>query len=322
MIISKTPFRVSLFGGGSDYENFYSKHGSMLIGFTFDKYNYISYRKTPSIVPYKTRLCYSKTEVVNRNAQIQHDGIRGVLEYFNIKYGVDINNTSELPAQTGTGSSSSFIVGLLNCIYKFKNKKVSKKQLAEEAIFIERKLLNEPGGIQDQIWAAYGGINSITIHKDGCFDVKPLPVSESFKEEFMDRSVLLYTGKTRKSFRIANEIKKNDNEDAKKKILDISYKAHDKFYEQDIDGVGKLLNQTWIQKKKLSKLVNSPHVQEMHKTLLDCGMIGGKLLGAGGSGFIFGIMKSSKTKQELKKKYKTKYISINIEYNGSEIINF
>ena len=131
---------------------------------------------------------------------------------------------SELLTQTGTGSSSSFIVGLLNCIYKFKNK-VSKKQLAEESIFIERKLLNEPGGIQDQIWAAYGGINSITIHKDGCFDVKPLPVSESFKEEFMDRSVLLYTGKTRKSFRIANEIKKNDNEDAKRKILDISYKA-------------------------------------------------------------------------------------------------
>ncbi len=322
MIISKTPFRISLFGGGSDYEDFYSKYGSMLIGFTFNRYNYISYRKTPSIVPYKSRLCYSKTEVVNRNSQIQHDGIRGVLTYLSIRHGVDINNMSELPAQTGTGSSSAFIVGLLKCIYKSKNKSPSKRDLANQAIFIERKLLNEPGGIQDQIWASYGGMNSINIHKNGNFDVKPLPVSDSFKEEFINRSVLLYTGKTRKSFRIASEINNNNNEEAKKKILEISYKAHEKFYEQDIDGVGRLLNETWIQKKKLSKLVNSPHVQEMHSTLLECGMIGGKLLGAGGSGFIFGVMESSKTKEQLKKKYKSKYISINIENNGSQIINF
>ena len=322
MIISKTPFRVSLFGGGTDYEEFYSKFGSELIGFCLKKYNYISLRKTPSIIPYKTRIAYSKTEVLNNNSDIQHNGVRGVLEYFNIRYGVDINNMSELPAQTGTGSSSSFIVGLLNAIYALKNITPDKRSLAEEAIHIERVLLNEPGGIQDQIWAAYGGLNSITIDTSGDFTVRPLPVSEEFKRQFINRSILIYTGSTRRSFKIASEIGKLKNEDHKKRILSISNQAYESFYDFDINKIGRLLHSTWSAKKKLSKLVSSEHVEKLYANLKESGMIGGKLMGAGGSGFIFGIVKDPKDKANIKKIYRNKYISLDIDELGSQIINY
>ena len=183
MIISKTPFRVSLFGGSTDYESFYSKYGSLLIGFGINKYCYTSVRETPSIFDYLTRVSYSKVEIVNDNDNIQHNGVRGVLTYLNKHKGYEIAHMSDLPSQTGTGSSSSFIVGLLNCF----TRDWSPKMLAQAAINVERKLLEEAGGIQDQIWAAYGGMNSIGISKDGSFCVRPLPVSEEFKQEFMNR---------------------------------------------------------------------------------------------------------------------------------------
>ena len=178
MIISKTPFRVSLFGGSTDYESFYSKYGSLLIGFGINKYCYTSVRETPSIFDYLTRISYSKVEIVNDNENIQHNGVRGVLKYLNKHKGYEISHMSDLPSQTGTGSSSSFIVGLLNCF----TRDWSPKMLAQAAIHVERTLLQEAGGIQDQIWAAYGGMNSVYIGKDGEFCVRPLPVSEEFKQ--------------------------------------------------------------------------------------------------------------------------------------------
>ena len=154
MIISKTPFRVSLFGGSTDYESFYSQNTSLLIGFALDKYCYLLTRKTPKIFNHKSKIMYSSIETVNNNKDIQHNGVRGVLEFLNIKYGLEISHLSDLPSQTGIGSSSSFIVGLLNALYTLKNTDTSKKELAEQAIYIERKLLAESGGVQDQIWAA------------------------------------------------------------------------------------------------------------------------------------------------------------------------
>jgi D-glycero-alpha-D-manno-heptose-7-phosphate kinase len=321
MIISKTPLRVSLFGGGSDYKGFYSQYGSRLIGFCIDKYSYISLRRTPAIFPFRSSVSYSKTELVSNNRDIQHNGVRGVLEYLNITHGVEISYAGDLPAQTGTGSSSSFIVGLLNAIYTLKNKKVSKKQLAEQAIHIERELLCEPGGVQDQIWAAYGGINSIEIKKDGDFEVKPLPISREFVQEFIDRSLLIYTGKTRKSFRIANDVGSKDNYSQKKNILDISNKAYDAFLQSDIDKIAYHLANSWENKKQLSPLVCPKHVDSLYNSLESLGMIGGKLLGAGGSGFVFGIFKTKEDKGRAKKRYRSKNINFEIDNNGSQIIN-
>jgi D-glycero-alpha-D-manno-heptose-7-phosphate kinase len=321
MIISKTPFRVSLFGGSTDYESFYSKHGSFLTGFCLNKYTYISTRKTPSILPYKTRLTYSKTEILNSNKDIEHSAIKGVVDYCNINFGLELNHFSDLPSQTGTGSSSSFIVGLLNSICALNNKECSKKELAEAAIEIERVRLNEPGGIQDQIWASYGGMNSININQQGLFEVKPMPVTQEFKEEFISRSVLVYTGKTRKSFEVAKNIGKESNVHKKISILQTARDAYNSFLDSDIDSIGLLLEKSWNTKKKLSESISSSDVEKLYEDLKSNGMIGGKLLGAGRAGFIFGIVKDQNCKQIIKNKYKNNYIDFSIDEQGSQIIN-
>lgn len=319
MIISKTPFRVSLFGGSTDYQSYYSNNGSLLIGFTIDKYCYITVRKTPKILGYKTRVAYSKVEVVNNNSKVEHNGVRGVLDYLNIKYGVDISHISDIPSQTGTGSSSSFIVGLLNSFYALKGKHPTPKQLADEAIYIERNLLNESGGIQDQIWAAYGGFNSININKTGSFEVKPLPVSEEFIEKFLSRCVLIYMGKTRKSYSIARA---NDNNNKhKENIQKIANLGYNSFLDQNIDSVADLLDRSWKEKKLISNLISNNEIDARYKELKNNGVIGGKLLGSGGSGFMFGILHESVDKSDFKKKYRSNFLDFDLSLKGSEIIN-
>ena len=317
MIISKTPFRVSLFGGSTDYESFYSKYGSLLIGFGINKYCYTSVRETPSIFDYLTRISYSKVEIVNNNDSIQHNGVRGVLAYLNKHKGYEIAHMSDLPSQTGIGSSSSFIVGLLNCF----TRDWSSKMLAKAAIHIERKLLEEAGGIQDQIWAAYGGMNSVYIGNDGKFCVRPLPVSEEFKQEFMNRCIMIYTGKTRKSYKIAESHDKQDADKYKINILDQAQKAYELFEEEDIEGIARCLGESWENKKQISPLVSTPAVNKMYESLESDGMIGGKLLGTGGSGFIFGILNEDTDVYKIKEKYKSHYIDIDISEKGSVIIN-
>ena len=319
MIISKTPFRVSLFGGSTDYESYYSKYGSLLIGFAIDKYCFTMARRTPKILGYKTRVSYSKVEVVSNNSAIEHNGVRGVLEYLNIKHGVEISHISDIPSQTGTGSSSSFIVGLLNAFCSIYNKTPTKKQLAEEAIYIERKLLNECGGIQDQIWAAYGGFNSVNISTNGDFEVKPLPVSSEFVDRFFSRCVLIYMGKTRKSYKIA---KSNDsNSKYKENIQKIANKAYKSFLDQDIEGIAIFLDQSWQEKKQVSELVSSDEIDGRYQDLKENGMIGGKLLGSGGSGFMFGVLNDNVSRVDFKKKYRSNFLDFNVSFNGSEIIN-
>jgi len=320
MIISKTPFRISLFGGSTDYPSFYKKHGSLILGFAMDKYCYISLRKTPKIFNYKTLVSYSKLEKVNRNSDIEHNGVRGVLEYLKIRYGVEIQHQCDLPSQTGIGSSSSFIVGLLNAAMQVKNQSCDTHCLAERAIDIERNLLAEPGGIQDQIWAAYGGVNSLHIHKNGSFEVKPLPISKQFKEELLNRCALIYTGKTRKSFDIAKAHDNKKIESSKKSINSIANKAYLAFQDGDISSIGRLLHQSWQHKKEISPLISSDTIEMMYKDLQTEGMIGGKLLGTGGSGFILCILKPG-GKEQFIKKFRKVHIEFGFDENGSQIIN-
>jgi len=320
MIISKTPFRISLFGGSTDYPSYYKKHGSLILGFAIDKYCYLNLRKTPRIFNYKTAVSYSKLEKVSRNSSIQHNGVRGVLEYFNITYGVEIHHLCDLPSQTGIGSSSSFIVGLVNAVHEMKNHSSSPQYLAQTAIEIERNRLQEPGGIQDQIWAAYGGLNSIDITTNGSFEVKPLPVSEQFKEGFLDRCVLFYTGSKRKSFQIAESHNSTKTSAAKRKIHDIAYKAHEAFQKANIDQIATLLHQSWAEKKKISSLVSSPEIEALYDDLQAHGMIGGKLLGTGGSGFILCILKEGVKKQFISR-YSKSVVDFTFDNDGSQIIN-
>jgi D-glycero-alpha-D-manno-heptose-7-phosphate kinase len=227
---------------------------------------------------------------------------------------------ADLPSQTGIGSSSSFIVGLLNSFYSLSGEPVSKKRLAKEAIYIERELLGEVGGIQDQIWASYGGFNSISLTEQD-FEVKPMPVSEEFQQEFFDRAIMIYTGKTRKSFDIAESHKNSDNVEAKHRIKELAHRAYDCFLNSDIESIAGLLHSSWLEKKKVSELVSNYEVDQMYSHLQDDGMVGGKLIGSGGSGFIFGLLDSSKNKPALKRKYQSNFIEFGVDDVGSRIIN-
>ena len=321
MIISQSPFRISLFGGSTDYKSFYEKYGSLLIGFALNKYCYINIRKTPRIFSHKSSINYSRTEIVKNNADIEHNGVRGVLQNYKIKYGVDLTCLTDLPAQTGIGSSSAFVVGMIKALKRLENKDISKKELAEIAIYIERELLQEPGGIQDSIWSAYGGLNSIEIEKEGDFHVRPLPVSQDFREEFIRRSILVYTGKTRQSFKIAQSHDTIDAQKHKMEILDIAKDAYSLFRNEDLDKIGQLLQKSWIAKKKTSNLISSPNIEKIYKYLKTNGVIGAKLCGAGKNGFLYGILKDNVDKKHLPVKIKKNMIDFNIDYEGSKIIH-
>jgi D-glycero-alpha-D-manno-heptose-7-phosphate kinase len=320
MIICKTPFRISLFGGSTDYESFYSKYGSFLVGFAIDKYSYVSVRKNPSLFNYKSKISYSTVETVDHNKDIKHDGVRGVIEYFKyIDERLEISSFSDLPAQTGVGSSSSFVVGLINALeYK---KKYSPKQLAQYAIQVERFHLNEAGGIQDQIWAAYGGLNSIAINTDGSFNVRPLPVSDDFIKDFIESSFLIYTGKNRQSFKIAASHDTGSEDENKQKILSLAYDGYEAFCSENKNEIGLLVRESWESKRRISNLICTPEVDQMMSELLDYGMIGGKLIGSGGSGFIFGIARDIKSKKRIKDIFNSGYTEFDIARKGSTIIN-
>ncbi|MAR66574.1 MAG: kinase [Crocinitomicaceae bacterium] len=318
MIITRTPFRVSLFGGSTDYRSYYHQYGSEIIGFCIDKYSYVNTRYTPSILDYDTRVAYSKVETVDDNTKIEHDGVRGVLEYLKVKSAIDINHFSDLPAQTGTGSSSSFVVGLLHAIHTLNKKSVSKRQLADEAIAIERGLLNESGGIQDQIWAAYGGFNSISMNSSG-YNVRPMPLSEDFLKMFLEHSVLIYTGRSRKSFQIAKSHDNPDSIENKHNIQKLSKDAYKAFQNEDLFTIGYLLNRSWAEKKRISNMVSSAHVDEIYEDLHKNRM-NGKLLGSGGSGFIFGIFENIDDKNKMVEKYKKLNVNFNFDFEGSKII--
>ena len=319
MIISKTPFRISLFGGSTDYKSFYSKHGSLLVGFAIDKYCYINVRNNPTIFDYKTKVSYSTVEVVNDNSSIKHDGIRGVLECLDLSNDrLEISYFSDLPAQTGIGSSSSFVVGLINALSK---NKLSPKELAKHAIHVEREHLNESGGIQDQIWAAFGGLNSISIKTDGDFNVRPLPVSEDFIKEFMENTFLIYTGSQRKSFKIATSHDTGSDDQNKKKILDLAKEGYRAFCHEDKNSIGELIQESWESKKKISKLICRKEIDDLMKALSSQGMIGGKLIGSGGSGFILGVTKNRFANELIKDTFRKNYVDFKISKEGSTIIN-
>lgn len=320
MIITRTPHRCSLYGGGTDYESFYRHAGAFLVGFTIDQYVYMYVRRCLDIFNYKSRISYSKIEDVQQNCEVEHPGVRGVLEHFGVKEGLSIGMCSDLPARTGLGSSSSMVVGLSRAMEEYLDLVHSKKRLAQTAIEIERVLLQEPGGIQDQIWAAYGGVNSIEIMPNGDFAVKPLPVSKEFLEEFRSRIVLCHTGFSRDSFDIAASHDNQSSYDVKKRILDIAHDGYDAFCIQDIEKIGAKLHQSWKHKREVSKKISTESIDVLYTKALYSGAIGGKLLGAGGSGFLFFVLREGIDKKEFCATMGLTGIEFNYSFEGSEIL--
>jgi D-glycero-alpha-D-manno-heptose-7-phosphate kinase len=289
MIITRTPFRISFFGGGTDYHTWYQEHGGCVLSTTINHYCNITAAFKPPFFENKHRFVYRSIEEVDTIEQIQHPVIREAMRYLNIQRGVEIHHRGDLPARSGIGSSSSFTVGLLNALFAMHGEHSSKKNLACEAIHLERDLVGDNVGVQDQIAASYGGFNKITIHPDGTFAVDPVLISQTRTQELNDHLLLFFT----KFSRTASVV-------AKDKIKNIPQKANQLHTMQgmvdeaidiltrkgDIRDFGRLLHETWLLKKQLSAAVSTDLIDDIYQRALSAGALGGKILGAGGGGFI------------------------------------
>jgi len=315
MVITRAPFRISFFGGSSDYEDFYSEHGSFLIGTTIDKYSYTSSRFRPNILKLENIVSYSEVQRFKEVGEVKNPLIRESLKKFNFHKKLDIHLFADIPSRTGLGGSSSCCCSILLGLSHLNNTPLNKKELAQTAIEIERVILKESGGIQDQIWAAYGGFNSIEIKTNGDFAVKPMPISNEFKKEFQDSLCLVYANQQRNT----EEIAASHSNKNKKDILAYAKEAYDLFIEEDTSSIFELFLEAWEEKKKLSPLITNDVLDRLEKDLLDSGAKGLKLLGSGGCGF-FLCMSDPYTIQKIKDKFKDVVFDFSFENRGSEQI--
>ena len=253
MIISKTPYRISFFGGGTDYPSWYKKNGGSVISATIDKYIYISCRTLPPFFKHKYRIVWSHIETVKKLRQIKHKAVREMLKKYKITQGLEIHYDGDLPARSGMGSSSVFVVGLMNLFNNFNNKKVNKKNLANKSIFFEQKVLKEVVGSQDQIAATYGGFNKIIFKKNGAFTIKPISINKKTIKKLNKNLLLVYTGYKRTAHHIAKSYVSKLQTSKKEYILKISNyvkKAEKALQKGQLDNFGRLLNDAWLEKKK------------------------------------------------------------------------
>ena len=323
MIISKTPFRISLIGGGTDFPSYYKKKGGLVIGGTIDKYCYVTARFLPKVFDYKHRIVWSKNEVVNKNDEIVHPTVRSVFKYLKLSKGLEIHYQGDLQKNSGLGTSSSFCVGLINAIKNLYNKNTSSKDLANIAIHIEQNLMKENSGSQDQIWASYGGFNSIEFNKDNKFNVKRLPLNTSKFNKLNNNLFLIYTGIHKYSHIVEGDKMLNFTKNII--LFDQIYSLAKEFKStiqknDNVDFIGNLLNEYWFLKKKLSTKVSNSKIDEIYYECINAGASGGKVIGSGGGGFL--LIYCKKKFQNLLKKRLKKLPIVNFKFTneGSKII--
>ncbi len=322
MIISKTPYRISFFGGGTDYPEWYNKYDGQVVSTTIDKYIYIFCKNLPKFFDYKYRFCYSKIETVNNLKEINHKAFKKIITYLNVKEGIDIHYNGELPARSGMASSSAFTVGLLNALNELNKKKIKNEELAKQSIYFEQKVLKEVVGCQDQIATSIGGFNIINIQKNAKFNIESIN-KKKFLNQLNQSLVLVFTGINRTAHDIAESYVKDLTTSKKKYIKEIALLtryAIKSIKENNLNDFGKLLGESWMLKKKLSKLVSNDTIDYIYKLGIDNGASGGKVLGAGGGGFILFFVPLNEREKFIKKFKKFTIIPFNFEKDGSQII--
>ena len=290
MIISRTPFRVSFFGGGTDYPAWYREHGGAVLATTIDKYCYISVRELPPFFDHSFRVVYSVVENVKHVSDIKHPAVRAVLEWLNIGKGLEIHHDGDLPARSGLGSSSAFTVGLISAIHALEGRHISKDALANAAIHVEQCLLREPVGVQDQISAAFGGFNHITFLPDGTFEVRAVILPRERLTALQDHLLLVFTGISRMAAeaagaQIANIRDRVPELRAMQQMVDHGIEILSS-PTADIVEFGRLLDQSWSLKRRLAQPVSNPIIDGLYERAMQAGASGGKLLGAGAGGFM------------------------------------
>lgn len=287
MIIVRSPYRVSFFGGGTDYQQWYSERGGAVLTSTLDRYCYLSIRYMPAFLGTKYRVFWSKMEAVDRLEDIEHSGVRGCLQALNIDDGIEVNHAGDLPARSGLGSSSAFTVGMLHALHALRGEYVGPQQLAREAIQVEQDVLKETVGIQDQIECAHGGFNFIEIRPDGDYKVSPVVMTKGKLLALQDRLMLFFTGLQRHASEIAETQVSNAERKHKELagIADLVPKALRCLVEGNLAEFGSLIHETWVLKRELSDKVSNPVIDDIYYRAKIAGALGGKVLGAGGGGF-------------------------------------
>lgn len=324
MIITKTPFRMSFFGGGTDMPQYFEKGRGAVISTTFDKYVYVTVRHLPRFFKHTTELFYSRIEKVTQIDSIEHPMIRNAMKMLDMKE-LHIAYDADLPARTGLGTSSTFAVGLLNAFYCLKGKYASKKQLAKDAIYLERTLCNEAGGWQDQIAASFGGLNRIDFDENG-FRVNPIIISKERKAKLNDNLMLFFTGYTRFSADIQKSTTATLEE--KKKQLDQMLALVDvaqdilENKDRDIDDFGRLLDKTWKLKRDSGKEITTDSIDDFYNRGIKAGALGGKLLGAGGGGFLLFYVQKEFQEQVRNALSDLMQVPFKFEDNGTRVIYY
>ncbi len=324
MIISRTPFRISFFGGGTDYPVWYGKHGGAVLSTTIDKYCYITCRWLPPFFPHKHRIVYSLMENVREIDEIDHPAVREVFRYLGIERGLEIHHDADLPARSGLGSSSAFTVGLLHTIYALQGRMMSKRQLARQAIHVEQDLIGENVGSQDQVAAAYGGLNHIRFTTDGDIDLQPVILSEKRKTDLQNRVMFFFTGFSRMASQIAS--KQIENTPKKEKELFRMREMVDEALEilrdeeTPLEDFGRLLHRAWEIKRSLSDRITNPAIDDFYARAMDAGASGGKLIGAGGGGFMLFLVEPERQEAVRDALSNLLYVPVKFETGGSRIM--
>jgi len=324
MIISRTPFRISFFGGGTDYPVWYNKNGGAVINVTINKYCFITIRRLPPFFEYKHRIRYYIREDVKSISEIKHPSVRECLKFLNHDDGIEIVHHADLPAQSGLGSSSTFTVGLLNAIYALNNYMPSKRELAINAIHVEQDLIRENVGSQDQTAAAFGGLNRIDFGGNEQISVKPIILSEEKIQLLQDNLMLFFTGLSRTASDIAKEQIRSTNKKSKelKTMQDLLEEAFSILISKNtpMDEFGLLMNDQWQIKRSITKMISNSEIDSIYEAGIRAGALGGKLLGAGGGGFILFYVQPNKQKSVKNKLKHLLHVPLRFEFTGSQII--
>ena len=323
MIITQTPFRMSFFGGGTDFPGFYREHGGAVLSTTFDKYCYVNVRHLPRFFDYTTELSYAKTERVTDVESIEHPAIREAMKMLDM-HEIRLTYEADLPARSGLGTSSSFAVGMLNAFYALKGKYADKRKLADDAIYLERVLCKESGGIQDQIAASFGGFNKISFNADG-YTVSPVIISPERKLRLNDNLMLFFTGFSRFSSDIQVEGEKSlkSKEAQLLEMLQLVDEAEQVLTSKtDLTEFGKLLDYTWKLKRGITSKVSTDSIDAIYDKAIKAGATGGKLLGAGGGGFLLFYVEADKQKNVHEALEDLLYVPFEFETAGTQVIHY
>lgn len=324
MIITRTPFRISFFGGGTDYPAWSNEHGGEVLSTSIDKYCYITCRHLPPFFDYKHRIVYSAIENVRHWDEIKHPAVRGVLSWANCSKGLEIHHDGDLPARSGLGSSSSFTVGLVHALAALKGNMVSKEQLARDAIHIEQNVIGESVGSQDQVAAAYGGFNRIEFLRNGGFQVAPVIVRKQRLKELQKHLMLCFTGFSRiaaevAQSKIANLARRQVELERMRGMVEEAVQILHAS-QRPIEEFGDLLHQAWLVKKQLSEKVSTSEIDAIYQTARQAGAIGGKILGAGGGGFLLLFVRPTdqpKVREALKHLI---HVPFSFDESGSRVV--